>query len=171
MNTRKITNIGLFIALAIVLPQGLHLIFPGLGPVLLPMHIPAIIGGMILGPLSGMIIGMLSVLIGFVLGMPPLPIAYFMFIEISVYGLIAGYLVFNKKINIYLALVVAMLFGRLASLVSMNMAISLMGMKLPKVFGTIAMYTSGVPGIVVQLLVIPPVVYALRRYLNGTTIR
>lgn len=171
MNTRKITHLGLFIALGIVIPQGLHIIFPGLGPILLPMHIPAIIGGMLLGPVSGMIIGMLSVSIGFILGMPPMPIAPFMFVEISVYGLVAGYLVYNRKINIYIALIVSMILGRLASLLTIKMAIALLGMKLPKVFGTIALYSAGVPGIVIQLLVVPAVVYALRRYLNGESVR
>ena len=50
MNTKKLVLTSLFVALAIVLPQALHLIGgPGLGAVLLPMHLPIFIGAMLLG--------------------------------------------------------------------------------------------------------------------------
>jgi len=171
MNIRRITYTAFFIALGIVLPQAVHMIGgPGVGSIFLPMHIPAIIAGMLLGPVSGMVVGMLSVVVGFTLGMPPMPIAPFMFIEIGVYGLVAGYLAKNRKVNLYLTLIITMLLGRLASLVSMNIAISLLGFKLPPVFGTVAIYTSGLPGIVIQLMIVPPVVYALRRFLKDESI-
>lgn len=167
MRTIKLTYTALFIALGIVLPQIFHLIGgPGIGAILLPMHIPVLIGAIILGPKSGVVIGTTSVLIGFSLGMPALPMAAFMFFELGVYGLVAGYLGYTRRLNSYIALVGAMISGRLVSLVVMQVAIQLMGIKLPPVFGTLGVFSSGIPGMLIQIIIIPLLVYTLRRFLN-----
>lgn len=166
MNTRKLTYTALFIALGIALPQALHLIGgPGLGQVLLPMHIPVIIGGMLLGPISGIIIGMVSVLVGFLFGMPAFPMVVFMFFELITYGAVAGYLGKNKKWNIYITLIITMLSGRLVSLGLMQLAIRVFMAELPAVFGTVTIFAGGVPGMILQIIIIPPLVYVLRRYM------
>lgn len=167
MKTKKLTYTAFFIALGIVLPQLFHLIGgPFIGAMLLPMHIPVLLGAILLGPVSGLIIGLSSVLIGFFLGMPTLPIAAFMFFELGAYGLVAGYLGYTKKMNVYITLVIAMLAGRIVSLVAMKIAIILFKVALPPVFGTVAIFSAGIPGVIVQLIVIPALIYASRRYLH-----
>lgn len=164
MNIKKLTYLSFFLTLGIVIPQSFHILGgTGLGSIVLPMHIPVIIGGMLLGPLPGLIIGFLSVVIGFMLGMPSLPIAPFMLIELSVYGFVVGYLSFLKKINPYICLIITMVIGRLASSISMNIAIHLFGFNLPPVFGTITIFVMGIPGVIFQLIIIPPLVCLLRR--------
>lgn len=167
MRITRLTYTALFIALGIVLPRLFHLVGgPGLGAIFLPMHIPVLIGGFFLGPLSGLAIGIMSVGVGFATGMPALPMAAFMLVELSVYGLVAGYIGYTLKQNVYLALIIAMLAGRIASFGLMHFAIGILGIALPPVFGTIGLFATGLPGIIVQLVIIPPLVLLLRRYVR-----
>lgn len=167
MNIRKITYTAFFIALGIVVPQVFHLIGgPATGMTLLPMHIPVLLGAIVLGPISGLIIGISSVFVGSMLGMPTMPMAFFMFFELSVYGLVAGYLGYIRKINVYITLICSMLAGRIVSWSLMSFVIGVMGMKLPPIFGTIAIYVTGIPGVVIQIFIIPALVYVLRRYIK-----
>lgn len=167
MRTKKLIYTALFIALGILLPQTFHMIGgPGVGAVLLPMHIPVLVGAIILGPIYGFIIGTLSVLVGFLLGMPTLPMAVFMLFELGIYGLVAGYLGHTRRFNHYVSLVGAMITGRLVSLATMQIAIRFLGAKLPPIFGTVAIFSAGVPGIFIQLIVVPILVFTIRRYFD-----
>lgn len=172
MNTRKLTYTGFFIALGIVLPQIFHMIGgPGIGSILLPMHIPVLMGAILLGPVSGLLIGLISVGVGFSLGMPALPMAGFMLFELSTYGLIAGYLGSTRKLNVYITMFFAMFSGRLVALGLMQFVITIVGIKLPPVFGTIGIFATGIPGMILHLVVIPPLVIILRRYMfSGQTV-
>ncbi|HOO32943.1 MAG TPA: ECF transporter S component [Thermotogota bacterium] len=164
MNTRKMVFAAMFVALGIVIPRVFHMIGgAALGSVLLPMHLPVLIGAMLIGPFYGLIIGIGSVLVGFLLGMPAMPMAAFMFFELATYGLVAGYFGFNRKMNVYLSLILAMLIGRVVSLSAMLIAIHLLGISLPPVFGTIAMFSTGIPGMILQVVIVPPLVILLRR--------
>lgn len=168
MNIRKLTYTALFVALGIVLPQAFHLLGgPGLGSIFLPMHIPVLMGAILLGPVSGLLIGMISVLVGFSLGMPTLPMAGFMFFELATYGLLAGFLGYTRKMNVYVTMIIAMFSGRVVSLLLMQFVIRILGMNLPAVFGTIGIYATGIPGMILQLVIIPPLVFILRRILNN----
>lgn len=164
MSTRKITYTGLFAALGIILPQAFHMIGgPGIGTVLLPMHIPVLVGAMLLGPASGVIIALISVLVGMGLGMPPVTVGIFMLFELSAYGIVAGLLFKKMKLNAYVSLIGAMIAGRLVSLGVINLALALFAVKLPPVFGSIAMFATGVPGMILHLVLIPVLVIVLKR--------
>lgn len=164
MSTRRITYTGLFAALGILIPQFFHMIGgPGLGSILLPMHLPVLIGAMLLGPLSGMLIAMISVVVGAMMGMPPMPMAIFMFFELSTYGLVAGYLYKNRKVPMMVSLVAAMIAGRVASLAVVQIFLNVFGAQLPPVFGTLGMFAAGVPGMVLQLVLVPSVLLVLQR--------
>src|SRR6056297_1883420 len=118
MNIKKIVYTAFFIALGIVLPMLFHLIGgPGLGRVLLPMHLPVIIGGAFLGPIAGLIIGMVTpILSSLFTGMPPvIPMLPIMIAELGIYGLIMGYFFYRIKMNVYLSLILTMLAGRIAA--------------------------------------------------------
>ena len=163
MTTRKMLYTSLFASIGIVLPQFIHIISgPSLGPILLPIHLPVFIGAMLLGSRSGVIIAIVSLFIGFLLGMPPYPIIIFMFFEMIIYGLISGVLYYKLNINIYISLIVAKLLGMLTALITINIALLLTNISLPPLFGSIAMFTIGLPGIVIQLIVVPIVVVRLK---------
>lgn len=171
MKTKKITYLAIFVALGIVLPQFFHLVGgPVIGSILLPMHIPVLVGAMLLGPVSGLIIGVISVLVGAALGMPAMPMAFFMLFELSAYGIIAGFLYYRKKLNIYLSLIISMIFGRGVSMLLMLGAINILSISLPPVFGTIGIYSAGLPGIGLQLILVPILVKVLEKIKNGNSI-
>lgn len=164
MTTKKLTYTALFAALGIVLPQAIHMIGgQGIGTILLPIHLPVFIGAMLLGPTSGMFIAIISIFVGAMLGMPPMPIAIFMFFELLTYGFVSGYLYYNKKINIYISLVTAMLMGRIVELVVIQIALKAFSIQLPPVFGMIAMFGAGILGIVLQLILVPIIIMYLKK--------
>lgn len=169
--TRKITYGALIIACAVVLPQLFHLSgIPNSGAVFLPMHIPVLLGGFILGPLFGVLVGVLSPLISSLLtSMPPAARLPFMMIELAGYGFFAGLMYHTlgfsrKKLGTYISLVSAMLFGRvLYSLAAFFAAAWLNVEKAGGIMAGVNAAVTGFAGIVIQLMFIPPLVYALKK--------
>lgn len=162
-NTKKITYSGLFLALGVIFPQVFHL-FGGTGPVFLPMHIPVLLAGFFLGGTSGALIGFLTVLLSAAItGMPQVPILYFMLIEVTVYGLAAGFVYKKLKLNVYLSLIIAMIVGRLALAISVFTLQPLLGLKLSPQVYMLGAVTKGLPGIIIQLIFIPIIVFSIER--------
>jgi len=164
MSTRKLVLTSLFVSLAIVIPQSLHLIGgPGLGAMLLPMHIPIFIGAMLLGPISGIIIAVIAVITGVFLGMPPLPIASYMIFELSVYAFVSGYLYKNKKLNIFVSYIVAKIAGMAVALFVIYIMLNALQINSPMLTGSVTMFLVGIPGIVIQFILIPAIIHLLQR--------
>ena len=133
---------------------------------MLPMHIPVLLAGFLVGPASGVVVGLLAPVLSYLLtGMPPSYAVPLMSLELPMYGLVAGIAYRKLHLNIYIALIIAMIVGRLA------FGFGLFGlglfMKLPysasAFFASGGALWSGLPGIVVQLVVIPLIVAALNR--------
>lgn len=163
--TGFITHIALYLALAVLLPIGFHA-FGLLGRVFLPMHIPVLLAGFLAGPLSGVIVGLLAPALSFLLtGMPPSYAVPLMTMELSVYGLAAGVAYKKLNLNIYLALLLALVVGRLV----FGLGLLVLGVfiKLPYTaaafFSASGAIVTGIPGIIVQIVLIPVVVTALKR--------
>lgn len=194
----KMTVGGMMLALAIIIPYFFHLVGgPTSGRVFLPMHIPVLLGGVILGPIFGAIVGGLSPFISsLITGMPPAPIMPFMVLELAVYGGVAGLMyhtigfykplaplsrVFqkmtNKSISIWvkrleavvITLMAAMLFGRLVYAGSLYVLAAWFEVKGANVASVGVAVSTGFLGILIQLIVIPPVVTALHKggLING----
>lgn len=91
-----------------------------------------------------------------------------MMIELAVYGLVSG-LMYNtfkfnkKKMGTYISLLTAMLCGRIVYAISLFVAVNLMCIQCGGPIAAVTATVSGVPGIIIQVLIIPPVVYALER--------
>lgn len=168
LTIKKLTVAALALALCLVLPiitGGLQQI----GNMLLPMHIPVLIGGSIGGPIVGGVVGMVSPLLrSLIFGMPPLfPTAVAMCFELSVMGTVIGILekLLPKKIGFsYIALVSAQLCGRIAGGAA-RFTLSLFSNTQVFAFSEfiVAYFTSTILGTLIQLLLIPIVIYALRR--------
>ena len=164
--TQWITQTALFLALALVLPIGLHALGGLSGRVFLPMHIPVLLGGFLVGPASGLVVGLLAPTLGHLMtGMPPAYAVPLMSMELPMYGLVAG-LAYNRlKINIYVALVIALIVGRL--MFGLGLVVLGLFMDLPYdavvFFSTGGPLVAGLPGIVIQLFLIPVLVAAVRR--------
>jgi uncharacterized membrane protein len=165
MNTRSIAYISLFIALGVVMPQGFHLV--GLGGAFLPMHIPVLLAGLILGPAAGAVTGFFSPLLSSLLtGMPPVmpPIAPIMCIELSIMGLVAGYMSRIEKINPVLKIIPAWIAGRAVYtlLVFCLGSYLLKPEQSPQAY-MLAVIIAGLPGYCLQIVLIPALLYIFDR--------
>lgn len=168
----KITIATMCIAIAICFAMVIHLIGGmQLGNIISPMHIPVFIGGMILGWKYGLVIGILTPLISSLTrGVPPImPTGLGMSLELGTYGLVAGLfssnikLTKNQFVNLYLALIIGMIAGRLVYGIyySTYYAIENNPYSL-KVYAT-AVLIKPIIGIIIQLCIIPWVVYGIKR--------
>lgn len=170
----NLTLSSMFLAIAFVLPFLTGQI-QQIGSMLCPMHIPVILCGFFCGGYWGLAVGFIAPLLrSLVLGMPPLfPVATCMAFELATYGLVAGIL--HKKLskdsahykrNIYITLIAAMVVGRIVWGLAM---FACLGFETSK-FGLSAFVagaiTTAIPGIVLQLVLIPVIVIALRKYAN-----
>ena len=171
MKTKKlIINIslsGMFLALAYVMPFLTGQI-PEIGKMLCPMHIPILLCGFICGVPYGFVVGAIApILRSLTLGMPILfPTATAMAFELAVYGLMAGLLyktLPKKTINIYVSLIGAMVVGRIVWGLVM---FCILGFDISK-FGLVSFWAGAVanaiPGIIVQIILIPIIVMLLEK--------
>jgi riboflavin transporter FmnP len=166
-STRRMVNGGLLLALGMVLPFLTGQI-PSIGSRLLPMHIPALLTGYICGPLYGLFVGLvLPIFRSIIFGMPPMyPIALAMAFELGVYGFLAGilYKVLPKKtIYVYLSLVIAMIAGRLVWGLVSFVLFGLGGSSFSLEFFMAGAFVNALPGIILQILIIPPIIILLKR--------
>ncbi len=167
LTTRNLALSGLFIALGYIMPF-FTMQIPAIGSMLCPMHIPILLCGFLCGAPYGVIVGFVTPLLrSAMVGMPPFyPVALAMAFELAAYGFLAG--VFYKKLPkkalfIYVDLILAMIGGRIIWGIA---ALLLYGIK-GNAF-TLAIFINGafinaIPGIVIQIILIPVIVMALQR--------
>lgn len=166
-NTKKLVLSALFIALGIVLPFFTGQL-PQIGNMLLPMHIPVLICGFVCGAPYGFAVGFIVPLLRSVMfGRPMMiPTAVGMAIELAVYGTITGlmYARFkNKKLGIYISLITAMIAGRIAWGVTSLLIYRALGNPFTWEIFAAEAFINAVPGIVVQLVLIPVLIYSLNK--------
>lgn len=166
--TRKLTLSAMFMAIGILLPLLTGQI-QRIGNMLLPMHIPVLLCGLICGWQYGAVVGFILPLMRSVMfGMPPLyPVAVAMAFELAAYGFVTGFVysrVHRKNIGTtYLSLITGMISGRVIWGIAEVILLGIGG----KSF-TWKMFISGavlnaVPGIVIQLIIIPAIMAAVRK--------
>ena len=167
-NVKTLVLAALFLALALVLPFLTGQI-PEIGSMLCPMHIPALLCGFFCGWPWGLAVGLIApVLRSLLFSMPPMyPMAVCMAFELATYGAVSGYLygkLPHKKSSIYVSLLTAMVAGRLvwglARFLCSGLDVSAFGLS---AFWSGAVATA-IPGIIVQILLIPVLVMALEKY-------
>ena len=153
------------LALAYVMPFLTGQI-PEIGSMLCPMHIPVLLCGFICGWPWGLVVGFAAPIFrSLTLGMPPLfPTAVCMAFELAAYGAVTGFmhrLLPKKKPYIYCSLITAMIVGRLVWGAMMFLCTGIRGGSF-----TLTAFLSGallnaVPGIIVQIVLVPILVMVL----------
>lgn len=154
-----------FIALGVVLPMAFHMI-GGAGPIFLPMHIPVLIAGYFLSWPLALLVGVLTPLTSsLTTGMPPLfPMLPIMMLELGTYAVVVSILKDTFKRNPFVPLVIAMVVGRIAAGAMVFALTTLFAAKLPPVWVFIqGAVIKGLPGIGLQLIFVPALVYALTK--------
>ena len=154
------------IALCVVLPQAFHAV-PNAGAIYLPMHIPVLLCGLICGWSYGLLCGLAGPALSALLtGMPPAAVLPGMLVECGVYGLAAGLLMQLLRTkhlyaDLYISLAAAMLLGRVVSGIAKALIFSVGSYSMASwVAGS---FVTALPGIVIQLALLPSIVYALMR--------
>ena len=151
------------IALCVVLPQAFHAV-PNAGSIYLPMHIPVLLCGLVCGAPYGLLCGLAGPALSHLFtGMPPIGMLPSMLIECAVYGLAAGLMmaVKTKKLypDLYLSLITAMLAGRVVSGIAKALLFS--AGEYSMALWVTGSFVTSLPGILIQLLLIPTIVFAL----------
>lgn len=175
MKTKKITMAALCLALSLLLPQVFHMIgMQQAGSIFLPMHLPVFIGGLILGPVYGLFLGMFAPVLSFVMtGMPGSERVFYMMSELAAYGFFSGlmfhYVKFsNQTIGLFVSLITAMIAGRLLYGCVLSIATYIFGIPVGGFQAMLFSISTGIPGIIIQLILVPTVVKVIEKsgYLN-----
>lgn len=154
------------IAMCVVLPMAFHAI-PNAGAIYCPMHIPVLLCGLICGWPFGLLCGIAGPLLSSLLtGMPLVANLPGMLVELVTYGIVTGImmrLVRTRHLvaDLYISLVTALLCGRVLSGIAKALIFA------PGNY-SIAVWVTGsfvksMPGLVIQLALVPTVVYVLER--------
>lgn len=141
---------------------------PQIGSMLCPMHIPVLLAGFLCGPWWAMAVGLVTPTLRFVLfSLPPLmPTGLAMTFELAVYGLTAGLLyrtLPKKTACIYASLIGAMLAGRIVWGVACIFIYGAMGHAFTWHIFLAGAFANAIPGIIVQIIIIPVIVSALKK--------
>ena len=163
----KMILAALFLALAYLLPFLTGQI-PEIGAMLCPMHLPVLLCGFLCGWPWGLAVGVVAPLFrSLTLGMPPMfPTALCMALELAAYGALSGLLyrvLPRKKGSVYAALIIAMAAGRLVWGAAMFLCISLGGGSFTFAAFLAGAVTNAIPGIVLQIVLVPLLVMTLER--------
>ena len=158
--TKNLTLSALFLALGYALPFLTGQI-PQFGSMLLPMHIPVFLCGLICGWQYGAIVGLILPLtrsLFFI--MPPFYVALAMTFELATYGL---YSRARKQgiVALYCSMIIAMLAGRLIWGAAQIVILGLQGNAFTWQAFMAGAFVNAVPGIIVQLVLIPAIMFAL----------
>lgn len=166
-STKKLTLAALFLALGLIMPFLTGQI-PEIGNMLLPMHILVIICGFVCGWRYGLVVGFIVPLLRSVLFGRPymMPTAVAMAFELASYGVMAGVL-YNRfkqtKAGSYISLIGAMIVGRVVWGIVSFVLYRLMGNAFTWELFAAGAFLEAMPGIIVQLILIPVVIVALRK--------
>lgn len=167
-NLNRLILSAAFLAIGMVLPFLTGQIRM-IGSSLLPMHIPVILCGLLCGPRYGLAIGfLLPILRSVFFGMPLFyPNALSMAFELAAYGLVIGVLYLRGKKKsigyLYVCLIAAMLSGRIVWGGVMAVLLGVGGSAFTVKAFLAGAFLNAVPGIILQLVLIPAVMGAVWR--------
>lgn len=166
IHLRKTIITAICMALCVVLPIAFHAI-PNGGTLFSPMHLPVLMCGLMCGWQYGLLCGVFGpMLSSFITGMPGMGYLPTMMLELALYGFISGLLInlihTNKKTaDIYISLLAAMLIGRVITGIVRAFIFAPGSMTLQA--WAVGYFVSCLPGIILQLVIIPILYHALNR--------
>lgn len=165
-NMKKMILAAFFLALGLVMPFLTGQV-PEIGGMLLPMHIPVLICGFICGWKYGLLVGCITPLLRtFLFGMPPFLTAVAMAFELAAYGAVTGCLyqkLEKQKGRIYISLLSAMVVGRLVWGAVSVILYGVTGATFTWQIFITGAFLQSIPGIILQLIAIPMLMFALEK--------
>ena len=161
---KRLVTTAICSALCVVLPIAFHAI-PNAGTVMLPMHIPVLLCGLVCGWPYGLVCGLLGPFLSSFTGMPPMAVLPGMMVECGVFGMVSGfgmkYIRTGKPVaDLYISMLCAMVLGRVVA----GFAKALIFAPGTPAFAWVTTsLVMGIPGIVLQLVLMPLLIAALTR--------
>ena len=171
MINQKLKNIvltAMFLAIGLVLPFLTGQI-KEIGNKLLPMHIPVFLCGLICSWKYGLVLGfILPLMRSAIFHMPVMyPNAVAMAFELATYGFVAGYLYGKSKYKctkaLYRSILSAMVAGRIVWGIAEVVILGIGGKAFTFSAFIAGAFAKAVPGIIIQLVLIPAIMVALGR--------
>ncbi len=162
VKTFSLTQIAVLVALGVVLPALFHVLGIA-GNVFLPMHFPALLGGFLLPNVgSAFLLGAVLPLLNFLLlGMPAFPIFLPMMVELGSYGALVA--LFHHRMQSFAALFMALLLGRGVYLGASWFILGvLLGRQFSFYLSLQNLFVTALPGMVLQLMLIPLIVKRMK---------
>lgn len=156
---------GIFLVLSLVFPILFHVVH--LGFMFLPMFFPIALCGLLVSPSLSAAVGLLAPLISALLtGMPPIypPIAPLMMAEGFVLGGTIALLRRKAGWGIYPSLISGIILQRIIMVLAVFVVSP--AFHLPPEIFSISLFASGIPGVFLQLVAIPPLVYLIEPRIN-----
>ena len=165
--TKRLVISALLLAAGLVLPF-LTGGIPNFGRMLLPMHLPVFLCALICGWQYGTAVGFIMPLLRFALfSMPRMPTALAMAFEMAAYAFAAGFLYSRARWQctrmLYRYLIVAMIAGRVVWAAAMIVLLGFSGGMFTWQMFISGAFLNAIPGIILQLVLIPAIMVALDR--------
>lgn len=160
--TQSLIRGALIIAMGLLVPTVFHLTSVS-GAIFLPMHLPILVGAAFVSPWIALVAGALTPLASSIAtGMPPLfPIAFLMSFELAVYGWVMSWMLKKRRVNVYVSLITAMVAGRAVLGLAAVATTSLFAVQLNPFMYMKGAILTGLPGMALQLLLVPVLIKAL----------
>lgn len=164
IHLKKLIITAICMSLCVILPIAFHMI-PNGGTLFSPMHLPVFLCGLVCGWQYGLLCGLFGpVLSSFITGMPGIGYLPTMMLELALYGFICGLvkkLVATGKqtVDIYISLLSAMLVGRIITGIARAFLFAPGSLSIG-IWAT-SYFISCLPGIIVQLILLPILYQAL----------
>ena len=170
ITTKELVLSGLLLASGIILPMIFHM-FVMTGPIALPMHIPVLIGGFLLTSKLALALGIMTpVISGLLTGMPVMfPMSIIMAVELGIYGLTASLATRKYNLSTIPSLIISMVTGRIGAGLTVAALVALFGIKMNPVMFVKGAIVTGLPGIIIQLIFIPSLIYGINAYMKKTS--
>lgn len=167
-NIKNMTLTAMFLAIGIILPFFTGQI-PQIGAMLLPMHLPVFLCTLICGWKWGLPMAFILPLMRSVLfGMPVIyPSALAMAFELATYAFVAGFMYEKSRWQciraLYRSLLTAMAAGRIVWGIAQTILLGISGSAFSFQAFISGALLNAVPGIILQLILVPAVLVALNR--------
>ncbi len=166
-SVQKLTASAVSLALCMLLPFVTGQM-PEIGNMLCPMHIPVLLCGYLCGWQYGLLVGFTAPFLrSFIFAAPPLfPQAVSMAFELAVYGFMTGFLnkrLPEKTVFIYLNLIISMFSGRIVWGIVRFIIYGLGYTQFNFSMFLAGAFAQAIPGIILQLIIIPIIVIAMKR--------
>lgn len=167
-DTKKLTLTSMFMAVGLILPFFTGQI-PHIGRMLLPMHFPVFLCALICGWRYGTVVGFTLPLLRYALfGMPIIfPTGIAMAFELATYAFVVGYLYSHSRrqsvIVLYRSMIIAMLSGRVVWGAVQILLLGIHGNRFTWQMFMGGAFLNAVPGIILQLILIPAMMIGLNR--------